>query len=352
MQTPQNSPTKRRYHHLSQNDRDRIQALLDAGVNEAEIARIIGRHKSTVGREIARNKRVRGDIPVTNREQYQASTANHKAYVTRKYAKYQGKKIQENRELRAHVIRGLKAHWNPDEIAGSMKQQGLLFYASKTAIYEWLYSEWGQPYCQYLYTKRSRAKKRKPKAVRQMIPDRVGITERPEGANDRSEFGHHEADTMVSGKHTGSKAAIATDVDRKSRYLSARKLKDLKPLTFNSAMKHIHKQLTIVASQTLDNGQENREYAKLGVPTYFCDPYASWQKGGIENENKMIRRYLPKGMDLATVSPQRLAQIVSIINNKPRKILGYKSALQVSLEHGLLRQTATNSKQRKVALRG
>jgi IS30 family transposase len=117
-------------------------------------------------------------------------------------------------------------------------------------------------------------------------------------------------------------------------------------------MRSIQKQLTIVKSRTYDNGQENREYAALGVESCFCDPYSSWQKGGVEHANRMIRRYLPKGMDLATVSPQKLARIVSIINYKPRKILGYKSALQVMTENGLLRQTATNSKQRKVALRG
>lgn len=97
-------------------------------------------------------------------------------------------------------------------------------------------------------------------------------------------------------------------------------------------------------SLTLDNGIENRWHAKLGIPVYFCDPYSSWQKGGVENANRMIRRYLPKGTDMATVTPQRLASIIAILNNKPRKILGYKSALQVMRENGLLRETATKSK--------
>jgi IS30 family transposase len=344
MKTPEKTLVMKGYKHLSQSDRDRIQDMLDHSVDEAEIARIIGRHKSTVGREIRRNKRVRGDIPVVNSQQYLATAADHKAYVRRHYANYQGKKVQEHDDLRVYVIRGMKKHWNPDEIAGKMKLDQEPFYASKTTIYEWLYSEWGQSYCEYLPSGQTKPKKRRPKTERHMIPDRVGLENRPQAAADRIEFGHHEADTIVSGKKTGSTAAVVTNVERTARYLSARKISNLKPESFNKAMRSIHQQLTTVESLALDNGGENRYWRKLGVPTYFCDPYSSWQKGGIENENKMIRRYLPKGTDLAIVSPQRLARIVSIINNKPRKILGYKSALQVMSENGLLRQTATNSK--------
>ncbi|HSX02491.1 MAG TPA: IS30 family transposase [Candidatus Saccharimonadia bacterium] len=352
MQTPENTPVRKGYNHLTLAERDRIQALLDAGVKPAEIARILGRDKTTIGREIQRNKRVRGDIPVLNTQQYQATAADHKAYVRRLYADYQGKKIHENPELERYVIRGLKAHWNPDEISGVMKREKQPFYASKTTIYEWLYSEWGQPYCRYLDSRQYKPRPRKPKAERYMIPDRVGIERRPQAVTDRTEYGHHEGDTVVSGKRTGSTAALVVDVERKARFISARKLANLKPQTFNKGMKSIQMKLVSVKSRTYDNGIENREHAKLGVDSYFCDPYSSWQKGGVENANRMIRHYLPKGMDLATVSPQKLARIVAILNNKPRKILGYKSALQVMSENGLLRQTATTFNEGEVALRG
>jgi transposase, IS30 family len=352
MQTSQNTLATKGYKHLNQAERDRIQSLLDQEVDEAEIARIIGRHKATIGREIKRNKRVRGDIPVDNEQLYEATSADHKAYTRRLYAKYEGKKIQENNELRAYIIRKLKKHWNPDEIAGAMKQEKQPFYASKTTIYEWLYSEWGQGYCEYLDSRQYKPRKHRPRAERHMIPDRVSITQRPQAAADRAEYGHHEGDTVVSGKRTGSTAALVVDVERKARFISARKLANLRPVTFNKGMRSIQKQLTIVKSRTYDNGIENREHAKLGVDSYFCDPYSSWQKGGVENANRMIRHYLPKGMDLATVSPQKLASIIAILNNKPRKILGYKSALQVMTENGLLRQTATTYEKGKVALRG
>lgn len=144
------------YKHINQAERDRIQSLLDEQVCWAEIARIIGRDKATVGREIKRNKRLRGDSAAVNSAGYEATAANLKAYVNRKYAKYQGKKINENQALQDYVVKGLRAHWNPDEISGNMKRlnkvtsTALGFYASKTAIYDWLYSAWGQPYCQYL----------------------------------------------------------------------------------------------------------------------------------------------------------------------------------------------------------
>jgi IS30 family transposase len=345
------------YTHLTQQDRDRLQALLDTGVKPAEIARILGRDKSTIGREITRNKRIRGEIKVTNKQQYEATSAEQKAQNRRRLASYDGKKIEEHTELRAYVIWGLEHHWNPDEIAGTLKNHrdcrdqectnkahGVP-YVSKTTIYEWLYSEWGQAYTQYLYTKRHTPKKRLPKAERQMIPDRVSVGERPAEATNRSVYNHHEADTMVSGKKTQSKAALATDIERKSRFVSARKIPNLRPQSFNEAMRQIQDQFMTTASLTLDNGLENKHHTELHLPTFFCDPYSSWQKGGIEHANKMIRRYLPKGMDLADVSLEQLQTIVTTINNKPRKILGYKSALQVAQEHGLLRETATRPNQ-------
>jgi IS30 family transposase len=352
MQPTQKTTSKQRYNHLTQGDRDRIQALLDACVKPAEIARILGREKSTVGREIQRNKRSRGDIPAVNTSQYQASAADQKAYVRRLYATYQGKKIQECAELREYIIRGLKKHWNPDEIAGAMKETGQPFYASKSTIYEWLYSEWGQAYTVHLASKQYKPKQRHPTPARHMIPNRASITSRPAAATDRSEYGHYEGDGIVSAKRTGSTAALAVTVERMSRFIAARKVANLRPVVFNDALKSIQARVVPMLSLTLDNGIENRQHAKLGIPTFFCDPYSSWQKGGVENANRMIRRYLPKGTDMATVSPQRLRSIIARINNKPRKILGYKSALQVMCEQGLLRKNGLSVNNAKVALGG
>lgn len=333
--------TSKGYQHLTKVERQELEILLSKGYSQREIARTLGRSHTSIGREIKRghygsDKRTAAD----KRGSYEALTADHKAYVRRLYAKYQGKKIHEDEELEAYVIRGLKKHWNPDEISGAMKRDQTTFYASKTAIYEWLYSEWGQTYTPYLYSKRHKPKQRTPKTERVMIPNRVSISKRPLGATNRSRYGHWEGDTVVSGKKTGSTTALVVTMERKSRFMAARKIPNLRPVSFNAAIGDIQGTLTRMHSLSLDNGIENRYHAKLPVLAFFCDPYSSWQKGGVENANKMIRRYLPKGMDLDQVTPQRLAAIVATINNKPRKILGYKSALQIMEEEGLLRQTA------------
>ena len=297
-------------------------------------------------------KRKRGDTPVANNQAYEATLAGNKAYVRRLYADYQGKKIQEDPELREYVIRGLKKHWNPDEIAGAMKETGQPFYASKNTIYEWLYSEWGQAYCVHLASKQYKPKRHHPKTERHMIPDRVSITERPAAATDRAEYGHYEGDAIVSAKRTRSTASLAVTVERKARFIAARKVPNLRPVVFNRALVSIQCRVLPMKSLTLDNGIENRHHTKLKVSTFFCDPYSSWQKGGVENVNRMIRWYLPKGTDLSTVTPQRLARIIATINNKPRKILGYKSALQVMEEQGLLRKNGPSINNAKVALGG
>ena len=313
---------------LTDAERSEIRILLNKGYSHRSIGEVLDRGHNTISDEIKRNS-VNG--------QYIVASAKRKAYLRRKYAKYQGKKIQENQALREYVIRGLKARWNPDEISGQMKATNQPFYASKTSIYEWLRSEWGQAYCELLYTKRHRVRKHKPKPEKQMIPDRVGIEQRPEEVEARVRVGHWEGDTVVSGKKTGSKAALVVTVERSTRLVAAQKIPNLKPESFNKAIRHVQQRVTKMKSLTLDNGIENRHHALLAVPVYFCDPYSSWQKGSVENVNKMIRHYLPKGMDLAEVTPRQLQDIIWIINNKPRKILGYKSALEMAREKGLLR---------------
>jgi IS30 family transposase len=101
-------------------------------------------------------------------------------------------------------------------------------------------------------------------------------------------------------------------------------------------------------SLTLDNGIENRQHEEIGIPIYFCDPYSSWQKGGVENANKMIRRFIPKGSDISNYSDKEIAEIVRILNNKPRESLDYKTPYEVMIKHGLL----TKKVQQKVALGG
>lgn len=327
------------YRHLTQADRDRLQALRDVGIRQKEIARILKVDTSTISREIGRNRRrYRKEKEVKNRNaRYEAGVANHKAYVRRKYAKYQGQNINEDKDLRNYIVQKLKLHWNPDEISGRMKRDHEPFYASKTAIYEWLRTIYGQRWCLYLYSRRYYARRRKGKASRKpMIPHRISIERRPLGAANRSRYGHYEGDTMVSGKKTGSTAGLAVVYERKARYLDARKITSLAPQKFALSV-NVMIGDKYAKTILLDNGIENRDHETMLVPAYFCDPYHSWEKGGVENGIKMIRRFIPKGVDLASYSDDDVKEIIEALNGKPRKSLGYAMPAEIMVEQNLFK---------------
>jgi IS30 family transposase len=314
-------------------ERSEIDILHTKGYSARAIARALGRSPNTIASELKRNSYKDG--------RYVASRAKHKAYVRRKYAKYQGKKIQEDDELRSFIIHKLSEHWNPDEIAGYLNDNPHLnMYVSKTAIYQWLRSAWGQQYCPLLYCKRyNRRPRKKNKTSRVMIPDRISIADRPAAVLSRTEVGHCEYDSVVSSKRSGSTFALAVVTERSSRLVRAALVPNLKPVGYAETIVSLTSGLEL-RTLTTDNGIENKRHKtitrKTGAPVFFTDPYSSWQKGGVENANKMLRRYFPKGTDFATVSQTDVDEALTRINNKPRKILGYKSSLQVAKEKGLI----------------
>ncbi len=315
---------------LSSAERDEIEILHGKGYSLRRIAGALDRSPNTVSYEIRMNGGSKG---------YRAKNAQQYARTRAKDKRWQWSKIEHTPGLKAYIIAGLAAHWNPDEISGRMKREHRPFYASKTAIYDWLRTVYRQRYVPLLYAKRYRKKKRKPKAAREMIPDRVSIHARFRGATNRTRYGHWEGDTLVSGKKTGSTAAASVAYERKSRLVLARKIENLKPASHTAAQREMLTNKKAL-SMTQDNGIENRDPRMLGIPSFFCDPYASWQKGGVENANKMIRRYLPKGTDFASVPQECLDHIVSVINGKPRKILKYRTALEVATAAGIITQSS------------
>jgi IS30 family transposase len=289
----------------------------------------MARSPNSISAELLRN-RIHGS--------YDPQKAHAKAARSLRYRRFQWRKIHQREDLRAYIIAGLQKHWNPDEISGKMKEEHQPFCVSKTAIYAWLYSARGQRYCSLLYSRRFHPKKRKRTQASRGIPARRSITLRPTGATHRSHYGHWEGDAIVSGR-TGT-GAVAVGYERKSRLIVARLVRSLSPKPFARTLERMTVDCT-VKTWSLDNGIENRDHLSLSAPAFFCDPYASWQKGGVENANKMLRRYLPKGTNFATVSPSRLAEIVDRINHKPRKILGYKTAHEVAWAAGVLRSSFT-----------
>jgi len=304
---------------LTKAERLELMILYEKGYSMRSIAKALERSPNTISYEIKKNS-VCGE--------YKARKAHSKAHVRKRMSKFQWKKINQCDELREYIVTKLEQGLNPDEISGRMKLEKKSLYVSKTAIYDWLRTSRGDYYCKYLYSKRYRVKKRKKKTQRVMIPDRIGITERSRGAHNRSRYGHWEEDTVVSGKR-GS-GALAVLIERRSRYVVIRKLNTLKPSEHVSVLKDCIQPLKVL-SMTFDNGIENKQHTSLGIPTFFCDPYSSWQKGSVENVNKMIRQYIPKGSDISQYSESYIQWIQNRINEKPRKILSYRSAREVAI---------------------
>ncbi len=311
---------------LNQFDRDRIEALLNLNIKQKEIAKILQRDKSTISREI-KNNSVNGE--------YIAQKAHHKAYVNRKYAKYQGKKIDENDKLKEYIIERLNDSWNPDEISGRMRRDKEIFYASKTAIYEWLYSNRGQKYCHLLPSRQYHKKKRKgKKGKKDMVPNRKDIHSIPKELKNSSK--HLEHDTFVSGKKTGSKYSISVLCNPKSQYLSLRKNSNLKPINNENSIMDMLDKFKGVRYLIRDNGLENKKHELNKIPSFFCDPYSSWQKPYVENAIKLLRRFFKKGSDLGNYSAKQISFVEDMLNKKPRKSLGYKTPLEVMIENDML----------------
>lgn len=284
----------------------------------------------------------------TGELEYDAKKAKAKARTARRSRRFQWQKIEKHTKLRDFIIEHLAPpnDWSPDAISGYLRDQqseltvdDRLPSISTQNIYDWLRSSRGQQYCQYLMSGRYRVKHHTKKTDRVMIPDRVSINERPVEVTTREQVGDWEFDTVVSSKRSGSTAALAVAQERASRLVRVVKVPNLKPGDFAATIIRMLLGF-IVKSLTTDNGIENRSHtlisAALKAAVYFTDPYSSWQKGGVENVNKMLRRYFPKGTNFSNVTQEQIDEAVRRINNKPRRCLGYKSALQYAQEKGLL----------------
>ena len=312
---------------LSRAERLEIKILLDKKYSLRAIAKALSRGKSTIAYEITEN---------STRGVYEPKKADAKARLRKRMRRFQWSKIEKYPTLKKFIIKKLKRHWNPDEIAGYMKKHRReAGYVSKTAIYDWLRTARGERYCTHLYSGRKRVKRRKQKNTeRVMIPNRVGIAERSAGATNRTRYGHTESDMIVGKK--GTPGGLTVTVERKGRLISARKVTSMKPDEHAESERTIFLNMKTL-SVTRDNGIENRDHETVSIPSFFCDPYAPWQKGSVENANKMVRRYFPKGTDFREVSQKEVDDAVLLINEKPRRILGYRSAIAVAEKAGMMR---------------
>ncbi|MGD9663446.1 MAG: IS30 family transposase [Porticoccaceae bacterium] len=320
------------YTHLTLKERFDI-SYLKGSESLREIGRRLGRSHSSISREIKRNS------PTAPASAYQPEIAHKKALRRRSQARHYRR--QEYAPLLRYVENRLRIDWPPAAISGRLKRrypEDLKMRISPETIYRWVAIDSRQGGELYRHLRRRHKHRRRQKrygAGRRFIPGRVGIEQRPTIVNERSRFGDWEGDLVVSSRNP---AAVATHVERKSRYLMASLLKNRQAETFNAAAAPLYQPLPPALRQTLtvDNGKEFSRFKELESHTelkvFFTDPYAAWQKGSNENTNGLLRFYFPKGTDFSRVSEDELNRAVKRLNHRPRKCLGYRTPYEVMRE--------------------
>ncbi len=315
------------YYHLSSEERYVISYLVLEDLSLREIGRRIGRHHSTISREIKRNRPTYADDAV-----YWYDAAQQ--YADQRKIKARHWRRKSNKHLVHYVLSKLIDDWSPEEIAGRLivdYPNNKLMRISHDTIYQWIYTDAVNGGNLYTHLRRCHKKRRKQRrygSLRGLIPGRVGISLRPKAVDQRTRFGDWEGDTLEGAKGSG---AIATHVERKSRYLVAAKLADKAANTMTiasaSAFERIPKKMR--KTLTVDNGKEFAQFKQLekmtGFCIYFADPYSAWQRGCNENTNGLIRQYLPKGTNFKDITNNDLAIIVKKLNYRPRKCLNYQT---------------------------
>ena len=306
------------YTHLSIEERSCIRKYYVDGLSYREIARLIGRNVSTVSRELRRNCTHMYDVP-----RYYPHTAQKKYLLRRSYC-HRG--MFWNDEVITYIEEKLHATWSPEQIASTPCE---LPMPSWRTIYRWIYDKYlvnGN-----LKVLRRKGKSHGSKEARGKYTKGKSIRKRDKRVYSRQVAGHWEADTVVSGLGK-SKACFVTLAERKTRYYIAMKLPDKRASTIEDAIVKILSEYPpdLVKTITCDRGSEFANWAsieqRLNCDVYFADPYCAWQKGSNENSNGLLREFYPKGRNLSRVAPATLKRNLALINARPRKVLGFRSA--------------------------
>ena len=315
---------KKPYKQLTADERDEIAIFMARGFNLSNIARMLGRDRSTISREIRRNG-------AAKYKRYTPHAAEARSKLRKSAANTHPR--LKNLFIRDYVHQKIKDGWTPEIIAGTLKKEHPENSISHESIYQYIYADALElkKYLPRHYRVRRKRKAKKTGSV-ENIPGRVGIDQRPEIINDRSEFGHWESDSMVSRQ---SHTAVVVQVERVSRYVKIKKVIANKAEPVSSA---IIQNLTDIdgscrKSITYDNGKENvkHQYVNqaLGIASYFCNAYRSWEKGSVEQVIGLIRRYLPKKTDFAKVTESQIKYIENQLNSRPRKCLNFDTPYDV-----------------------
>ena len=319
------SKAVRKYSHLSLAEREEIAIGLENNKKQCEIALLLGRSPSTITREIKRNN------PCIREVRYRANRAQLKS-DERKTVNHRRQRIP-NKKLRQFICKYIKKGYSPEIIAFKASEENDRWKTNYETIYQWIYKDRHDLIPFLTRSHRARRKRGSGKQKRHpKVPNRTMIEKRPEYVNLRSRVGHWETDTVISRQ---SKAAIMVLAERSKRFVIIKKLTAKTAYNMHNA---VVKSLSIFPksvrrSITYDNGTENAFHELtnkvLGTKSYFCNPYHSWEKGTVENIIGIIRRFYPKKTDWKYISQWDLNKVVRFINNRPMKLLGFKTPYQV-----------------------
>lgn len=326
------------YVRLSYSERVTIQTLLEENRSRIYIAQVLNRNRSTITREL--NKWIKKPS-----DKYKADLA-HFCAEDDNLNKRNLDKISANNCLKMYVYRKLLSRYSPEQIAGRIKldyPNNLIMRISYEAIYTHIYnSRHGKMRRKLisllLYSNSKRESRKAIKSNRQRIKDANSIEDRPGNIEDRKEVGHWEGDLIIGPKQS---SAIGTLVERKTRFVYIVKLKNRKSETVTKAFKKSINRLESEFRKTLtyDNGMEmanHKWFTKhTGAVVYFAHPYSSWERGTNENTNGLIRRFFPKNTDFNKITENQLKEVENMLNNRPRKVLGYYTANEIMNEERL-----------------
>jgi len=313
------------YHHLSYEQRCQIYVLLRREVPQKGIVHDGGCSQSTISREAKRNRGKRG---------YRYKQAQTKANFRKKQSK-------NAKKLNAQIIDQVKImlcqyQWSPEQISGRFKKKGINISHETIYRHIWQDKQEGGILYKQLRNKGKKYYKRSSKtAGRGLIPNRVGIGNRPKIVDQKKRVGDWELDTIIGAKHKG---AIVSIVDRVTKFT---RLALIKSATAKYTAKAITCLLNPISEYvhtlTSDNGKEfaqHKDVSKnLQAGFYFARPYHSWERGLNENTNRLVRQYFPKGTDFTTLKQKDVQKVENLLNARPRKTLNFNNQIEEFYRH-------------------
>ena len=311
------------YTHFTRIERIKLGELKKKGKSIREIARELGRSPSSVSRELRRNQNKNGSY------HYWRATI---LYILRRRKCHPASRLEEGTEIRRYVEDGLSRCWPPEAIAACWNAEHPEDRLSHSTIYRWLAAGKLKGFSRRTHLRRRGKHIRTRNANYNTIhPDRL-IEDWPEEIQTRARIGDWEGDTVYGGV---GKGFLVTMVDRRSRFLAAARVLTRSPIETADAMYKAVSNLP-VRSISLDNGSEFSLFHQIEehfkTLVYFARPHAPWQRGTNENTNGLLRFFYPKGFDFRTISDEDLRLVVDLLNNRPRKCLGWKTPAEVFFE--------------------